>query len=101
MKIISTSAGLQEFGIVPLTGEARSLMYRVLYDLTQQGKRVVEKCLSAEIRSESWNTGSKEDPHVASIMLTEDMVVPLAVFGLLESGCSEVWITHSAAIGVE
>jgi len=34
-------------------------------------------------------------------MLTEDMIVPLAVFALLESGCREVWITHSAAMGIE
>jgi hypothetical protein len=101
MKIISTSAGLTEFGIEPLTGEACSLMYRVLCDLTAKGKAIIERCLSVEIASEPWNSGSADDPHVASIMLTEDMIVPLAVFALLESGCREVWITRAAAIGIE
>lgn len=98
MKIVSVLGQLEEFGIVVLTGEACSLTYRVLCDLTDQGKRVIEKCLSVEIRSEPWNSGSKNHPHVASIMLTSDMVVPLAVFALLArdhpghhaAGCGDV-----------
>lgn len=101
MKTVSGWPHLEQFGIVVLTGEACSLMYRVLCDLTAQGKRIVERCLSIEIASEPWNTGSADDPHVAVIMLTQDMIVPLAVFALLESGCREVWITDRAAIGVE
>jgi hypothetical protein len=101
MKIVSSWAGLEEFGVILLTGEACSLMYRLLCDLTEEGKRVVEKCLSVEIRSEPWNSGSMERPHVASVMLTQDMIVPLAVFALLESGCREVWITQRIVIGVE
>ncbi len=34
-------------------------------------------------------------------MLTHEMLVPLAVFALLESGCREVWVTDRAAIGVD
>ena len=34
-------------------------------------------------------------------MLTQEMIVPLGVFALLESGCPEVWVTDRAAIGVE
>ena len=101
MKTVSHWDGLREFGIDLLTGEACSLMYRLLCDLTQSGKRIVERCLSVQIQSENWNSGSKEDPHVASIMLTHEMLVPLAVFALLESGCREVWVTDHTAIGVE
>jgi hypothetical protein len=101
MKIVARWSDLEKFGIDPLTGEACSLMYRILCDLTAQGKAVVEKCLSVEIRSENWNSGSPGDPHVASIMLTQEMLQPLAIFALLESGCREVWITDRAAIGVE
>ena len=46
MKIISTSAALAEFGIEPLTGEACSLMYRILCDLTAKGKDYVSSCTS-------------------------------------------------------
>jgi hypothetical protein len=101
MKTVSHWDALREYGIDVLTGEACSLMYRILCDLTQNGKRIVERCLSVQIQSENWNGGSKEDPHVASIMLTHGMLVPLAVFALLESGCREVWVTDRAAIGVD
>ena len=101
MKTISPWDHLREFGIDLLTGEACSLMYRLLCDLTQSGKRIVERCLSVQIQSENWNGGSNDDPHVASIMLAQEMLVPLAVFALLESGCHEVWITDRTAIGVE
>ncbi len=76
-------------------------MYRILCDLTEKGKRIVERCLSVQIQSENWNSGAKDDPHVASIMLTHEMLTPLAVFALLESGCREVWVTDRAAIGIE
>ena len=101
MKTVSHWDALREYGIDVLTGEACSLMYRILCDLTQNGKRIVERCLSVQIESENWNSGSKEDPHVAAIMLTHEMLVPLAVFALLESGCREVWVTDRAAIGVD
>jgi len=101
MKTVSHWDGLREFGIDLLTGEACSLMYRLLCDLTQNGKRIVERCLSVQIQSENWNGGSQADPHVASIMLTHEMFVPLAVFALLESGCREVWIKEGAVIGIE
>ena len=51
--------------------------------------------------SENWNSGSADEPHVASIMLTSDMIVPLGVFALLESHCTEVWVTDTCVIGVE
>jgi len=101
MKTIGNWDALRDYGIVALTGEACSLMYRILCDLTKQGKEIVERCLSVEITSENWNTGSDEDPHVASIMLTHEMIVPLGVFALLKSGCREVWVTDSCVIGVE
>ena len=101
MKTISNWSDLEPFGIVALTGGACRLACRILCDLTQRGKRTLERCLSVEIRSASWNSGSKDDPHVASIMLTREMLVPLAVFALLDSGCGEVWSNDHAAFGFE
>ena len=68
---------------------------------SRERKRTVERCLGVRIQSENWNGGSKDDPHVASVMLAREMLVPLAVFALLESGCREVWVTDRAAIGVD
>ena len=101
MKTVSSWDHLRPYGIIALTGEACSLMYRILCDLTQKGKTIVERCLSVQIQSDSWNCGSEGDPHVASIMLSEEMIVPLAVFALLDAGCREVWIVEHAAIGIE
>ena len=101
MKTIGDFAALRDYGIVVLTGEACSLMYRVLCDLTRKGKQIVERALGVEITSENWNAGSTDTPHVASIMLTLEMIVPLGAFALLESGCKEVWITETCAIGVD
>lgn len=101
MKTVGCWRDMEPFGIDVLTGEACALGYRMLCDLTGNGKRIVERCFGVTIESQNWNPGSKKDPHVASIMLTQEMLVPLAVFGLLESGCREVWATAHTAIGVE
>ena len=101
MKSISSWDHLRPYGIVALTGEACSLMYRILCDLTAKGKQTVERCFGVQIQSENWNSGSADDPHVASIMLSEETIMPLAVFALLDAGCREVWIADHAAIGIE
>lgn len=101
MKIVRSWGDLTPFGIVLLTGEACALTYRVLFDLTAQGKRIAEKCFSVTITSEPWNSGDDSDPHVASVMFTRHMLEPLAVFALLESGCSEVIVFDSIIMGFE
>ena len=70
MKTVSHWDALEPFGITALTGEACSLGYRLLCNITATGKRIVERCLGVEIQSQNWNHGSDDDPHVASIMLT-------------------------------
>lgn len=104
MKTIHCWNDLLPLGIDPLTGEACSFGYRILFDLTAKGKRALEKCLGASNLNlpAPWNQGSKEDPHVACVMLTQDMLTPLAVFVLLEHGCSEVWVYRNGGVlGVE
>ena len=104
MKTISCWNDLQPFGIIPLTGEACGLMYRILFDLDERGANVVRKCFGfppdAKL-GEAWNRGTKENPHVGSIMLTQEALVPLAVFALLESGCKEAHLMGQIVIGIE
>lgn len=71
MKAIRCWNDLERYGIVPLTGEACGLMYRILCDVTARGKRLVEKALSvAEVRlAESWNRGTDADPHIGSYVV--------------------------------
>src|SRR4051794_26567485 len=78
-------------------------MYRILFDVTAQGAKIVGRCFGIPGMNfgEAWNRGAKEDPNVGSIMLTQEMLVPLAVFALLESGCKEAYLMGSVVLGIE
>jgi len=94
---------LERYGIVLLTGEACGLMYRILFDVTARGRAILEKCFSVnriELAS-PWNTGKDQDPHIGSIMLAREMLVPVGIFALLESGCTEVWRKEDSLFGIE
>jgi len=104
LKAIARWDDLTPYGIEPLTGEACGLMYRILCDVTQHGNHVLEKCLGIPHLAlpSPWNRGSDSDPHVGSIMLAPEMLVPIAVFALLEAGCTEVWkVGDSRCFGIE
>jgi hypothetical protein len=92
MKTIRCWDDLSRYGIMPLTGEACGLSYRMLCDITAGGKMILEKALGLpELRlAESWNRGNADDPHVGSIMLAPEAINFLGVFALLENGCTEV-----------
>ena len=104
MKAIRCWNDLRDYGIDLLTGEACGLSYRLLCDVTARGKRTLEKALSIPNLglAENWNCGSDDEEHVGSIMLPPDALSFLAVFALLESGCSEVLVTKSSGVvGIE
>ena len=104
MKSIARWDHLGEFGIVPLTGESCGLGYRMLCDVTARGKNVLEKCLGIPnlVLPPSWNQGSEQDPHVGSIMLAPEFLVPIGAFALLENGCKEVWLVqHQGVHGIQ
>src|SRR3954469_23798003 len=103
MKPVHSWNDLERYGIIPLTGESCGLGYRLLCDVTAQGKNVLEKCLGTPNLNlpESWNRGSEQDPHVGCIMLAHEMLRPLAVFALLESGCKEVYLVKDSVYGIE
>ena len=104
MKTITCFNDLAAYGIDPLTGESCGLSYRLLCDATERGRRTLAKAFGIPhlVLAENWNRGSPEDPHVGSIMLAFEMLIPLAVFALLESGCTEVWLVKDGGvIGIE
>jgi hypothetical protein len=52
--------------------------------------------------AEPWNRGSTDDPHVGSVMLSFEMLTPVGIFALLESGCREVWLYRNGSmLGIE
>ena len=94
---------LRAYGFDALTGEACGLMYRVLFDVTERGESILAKCLGLpQIKlAEPWNRGSPDDPHVGSVLLAPEMLNPLAIFALLETGCVEAWLNPEGVVGVE
>lgn len=104
MKSIHSWDDLSPYGVVPLTGEACGLMYRILCDVTRQGKRTLEKALGvAELKlHDNWNSGSEANPHVGCIILAREVLPFIGIFALLEDGCPEVWLTKgNGLIGIE
>lgn len=101
MKIIDCWRHLESYGIDPLTGEACSLGHRILFDCTENGRKVLAKALGIpDLKlAEAWNRGSADDPHVGSIMLPHAMLTCVAVFALLESGHDEVWQYEHGVVG--
>jgi len=97
MRKINCWDDLRPFGIDLLTGEACGLSYRLLCDVTQKGKRTIEKALGVANLglTDNWNGGDPHDPHIGSILLVPELLIPLAIFALLEHGCCEVWRTKS------
>jgi hypothetical protein len=95
---------LSAYGFIPLTGEACGLGYRILFDVTDRGKAVLAACFGMpEIRmAEAWNRGGDSDPHVGSVLLSREMLTPVGIFALLQSGCSQVWqLRDGSLIGVD
>ncbi len=106
MKRIDGIKDLEQFGIDPLTGESDTHMYRILCDVTANGKKIIERTLATElVLSENWNRGLQHDPHIGSLLLPLEFVPSIGVFCLLTDACiSEVWLLKGGSVvgfGVE
>ncbi len=98
MKHISCLRDLEPHGIEILTGEACGLMMRVLCDVTKSGRSLFIEAYGLDPDTklgDPWNSGSKENPHVGSIMLAPDDYKTLGVFALLRT-CSVVYQFYPA-----
>lgn len=99
MKTIDCWAGMQPYGIVPLTSEPDGLKYRIVCDVTAKGKQLIEKALGvAEVQLEmNWDYGTNDEPHVGCLLLSPEILSILGVYALLDDGCHEVWMTEAFA----
>lgn len=89
MRTINSWNDLEAFGIVALTGEACGYAMRLLCDVTEGGKLLVERFLGGNVTirpGSNWNGGSKDDPHVGSVLLSRGVFTDLAAFCLLRNG---------------
>ena len=106
MKRIDTIRDLEKHGIDALTGESDKHMHRILCDVTAHGKRIVERTLGIEVTfADNWNNGSKDDPHVGSLLVPLEFVSSFGIFALLsDTDISEVWLLKCGSVigfGVE
>ena len=104
MKTIDCWAGMQPYGIVPLTSEPDGLKYRIVCDVTAKGKQLVEKALGVtKVQLETnWDYGTNDEPHVGCLMLGPEILSILGVYALLDDGCHEVWMTKSyGLVGIQ
>jgi hypothetical protein len=86
MKTIDSFRDLEEYGIKYLTGESCAYGLRVLCDVTERGKGLIEAFLGNRvevIRDKSWNHGNDDDPNIGTVMLTRGMLRDLGAFILL------------------
>lgn len=79
------AAGLRQFGINPLTGEACGHSMRVLCDLSEQGAEVIRAFYGlphdAKL-ADNWNSLVGEEPAIASCFVPRDTFRDLAVFAI-------------------
>ena len=100
MKTIAKWDDLRPHGIVPLTMESDALGYRILCDFTAKGRKILLRALGIPDISlcEPWNTGSEDDPHIASALLAHCTLEFLGVFALLEDSAKEVWVFKNGTV---
>jgi len=82
MKTICSFRDLESYGINPLTGEACRYGQRILCDVNEDGKRLLEEFLSVELTSRNWNSKVNGKDAIASIMLPYGILQDLAAFCL-------------------
>src|SRR5689334_21919693 len=100
MKGIGCWDDLRTFGIVPRETDACSLSFRVRCDVTERGKAAIEKLLDCNLCMPVAND-NEMGKCVGTLLLPTQMLVPLGIIALLESGCTEVWLVWETLIGVE
>jgi hypothetical protein len=90
---IDSWRGLEKFGVISLTGESCTLGLRLLCDLTESGVRLLQEHLGGNVdfrEGSNWNTTTRGQKHVASVMLPHNGWMDLAVIALFMRGHTHV-----------
>lgn len=83
MKTVACLNDLRELGIIPLTGEADNLSFRVLCDLTVNGLKVMQETYGATQFQPNWNSS---EGAVASCMIAPWAMREIAIVGYALQG---------------
>ncbi len=81
---------LDQFGLHCLTGEHDMLSLRMLFDVTQDGKELIERVLGVHRLELAPRWNSITDT-IGSISLIHGMTKVIAIDGFLHAGAREVW----------
>lgn len=106
MKRIDNLHELRPYGVDVLTGESDLHCYRVLCDLSERGKRIIERVLDVQLTlHDPWNSGTKDEPSVGSLLIPYEFVPCIAAFALLsDCNVTEVFLLKDGSalgFGVE
>ena len=102
MKSVHSWNDLQPLRHHPPHGGGLRADYRILFDVTARGRKSSRSASATRTSTcPRAGTAGAEDPHVGCIMLSQEMLQPLAVFALLESGCKEVYLVKDSVYGIE
>ncbi len=97
MITINKLTDLGRFGIFPLTGERDNLMYRMLCDVSQRGKALLREVYLMDANDDAWNSSTRGEKHVASVMLPYDAWTHIAPIGLLDT-CHTVFAVDNRTV---
>lgn len=90
---------LESIGISLLTGEACAFSMRVLCDVNQKGKELIEDFLGVTLSKEPWNSRVNNFPSVNSFMLSRETIDPLVRFSLFRDKYKYVYGQNAAYTG--
>lgn len=92
---------LKDIGINPLTGEADAYGQRLLCDLNEDGRELVEKFFGLPLGTAlnpNWNSMVGEKPAVASVMLTRDTLWSLVKFHVFVVDDADAYVQNNYTI---
>lgn len=103
MKTLRRWEDLKPYGIDMLTGEACAYGYRLLCDITEDGRKLFESVFGLQLTVKNSYPDGWNDSNSRSVMLPLAMFEPLSVFALFTvDNCPKVYIGYNGEVyGVE
>lgn len=96
-------SGMEQFGVNALTGEACAFSMRVLCDLNDEGRALMREFLGLSTDDafpENWNNGVGNQRATGSVMLANELMLPLAKFAMFRKGALAVVVSGNVTTGV-
>jgi len=86
-EVYQSCEDLEQFGVIPLTGEGCGLAMRILCDLTEEGVKLIREFMRVEPTAHPWNSKG-----VKSIMLPRCIFRDLWIFAHVRADTANVFL---------